>query len=224
MKFLLVDDHALFRHGLSLMLSEIFGDITAVQAGSADEAFEIVTREGDFDLVLLDLVMPGMNGYEGMKILQQRLPETPMVVVSSSEEQPKVRAAFAHGAKGYVPKSSAADVLKHALPLVLSGECYVPAVALTGGGEAMNGNGAGAGEMRGSFGPEIRMLTPRQSEVLQLLAKGQTNKEIARNLDMLEGTVKVHLKAIYQKLNVTNRTQAVVAGTQLGHVQHELVE
>ena len=216
MNVLIVDDHALFRHGLSLTLSELFEEPSITQAGSADEAIELLADDTVFDLALVDLVMPGMNGFEGIKLMREQLEGAPVVVVSSSDDVADIRAAFDCGARGYVLKSSAAQVLEHALPLILAGEIYVPAIAL-------NPDSVAASKVpRDVATPpattSASAMTPRQIDVLTLLAKGQSNKEIARNLGMLESTVKVHVKAILQKLGVKNRTQAAIAGMQRGHI------
>jgi len=215
MNVLIVDDHALFRHGLSLTLSELFEEPSITQAGSADEAIELLAGDAVFDLALVDLVMPGMNGFEGIKLLREQLEGAPVVVVSSSDDVADIKAAFDCGARGYVLKSSAAQVLEHALPLILAGEMYVPAIAL-------NPNGVAALEAPDVAAPpstaSARAMTPRQTDVLTLLVKGQSNKEIARNLGMLDSTVKVHVKAILQKLGVKNRTQAAIAGMQQGYI------
>ncbi len=217
MNVLIVDDHALFRHGLSLTLSELFDKPLITEAGSADEAIELVSGKKRFDLVLFDLVMPGMNGFEGIRFLREHLGNVPIVVVSSSEDVVDMKFAFDCGARGYVPKSSAAQLLKHALPLVLAGEMYVPAMAL-GRDDIVAAQPVPDQKPEFPVSPTAKAMTPRQIEVLKLLAKGQSNKEIARNLGMLDSTVKVHVKAILQKLGVKNRTQAAIAGIQQGHI------
>lgn len=217
MRVFIVDDHALFRRGLALMLAEIFDELSVVEAGSADQAIEIVMDDRAFDLVLLDLVMPGMNGYDGLSLLHENLPGIPIVIISSSENHPDVRGALLRGARGYVLKSSAAEVLKHALPLVLSGELFIPSIALDPA-HLLPGAPFDPDETSIARDPAVKVLTPRQTEVLNLLAKGQSNKEIARNLGMVDGTVKVHVKAIFQKFSVRNRTQAVIAGQKLGYI------
>jgi DNA-binding NarL/FixJ family response regulator len=222
MKILIVDDHALFRHGLTLTLSELFDQAEITQAGCADEAIEIVAGDEQFDLVLVDLTMPGMNGFDGIRLIREHLDRAPIVVVTSSEDVADMRTAFGCGARGYVPKSSAAELLQHALPLVLAGELFVPAMAL--GVDA-----APAPQSPGvqpdhdldpvpPVAPVAKAMTPRQREVLTLLVQGQSNKEIARNLGMPDSTVKVHVKAILQKLGVKNRTQAAIAAMRQGHI------
>ena len=220
MKVLIVDDHALFRHGLSLTLCELFDQPRIAQTGTADEAIELVAGDEQFDLVLIDLVMPGMNGFEGIRLIHEHLDQVPIVVVTSSEDVADMKAAFACGARGYVPKSAAAELLQHALPLVLAGELYVPAMALAQ--DDMPGPPAADGQADGDHAPAAspaaKAMTPRQSEVLTLLVQGQSNKEIARNLEMLDSTVKVHVKAILQKLGVKNRTQAAIAAMREGQL------
>jgi DNA-binding NarL/FixJ family response regulator len=174
-----------------------------------------------FDLVLVDLLMPGMNGFEGIRLLRQHLDGVPLVVISSSEDPADIQGAFDNGARGYILKSSAADLLKHALPLVLAGEVFVPAAALYHS-PRLESLPPTQGTCRPANG-KIKVMTPRQTEVLKLLAKGQSNKEIARNLGMLDSTVKVHVKAILQKLGVKNRTQAVLAGIRQGHISNESI-
>lgn len=221
MNVLIVDDHALFRRGLSLILAELFDGASISEAGNADEAIELVARENaQFDLVLIDLVMPGMNGLEGIGLLREHLGDTPVVVVSSSEDIADIRSALDRGARGYVLKSSAAEVLGHALPLILAGEVFVPAVALRGG-EILASRSTEAGGRAHPVGRNEQAMSPRQIEVLKLLARGQPNKEIARNLGMPESTVKVHVKAILQKLGAKNRTQAAIAAMQQGYIDND---
>jgi two-component system nitrate/nitrite response regulator NarL len=215
MKLMIVDDHALFRHGLSLTLKELFEDASVREAATIDEALRLAREaEGAFDLALVDLVMPGMDAFEGIRKLREQLGRTPVVVISSSEDPSDVRAALDQGAQGYVLKSSAAQVLGHALPLVLAGEIFVPAVALASPGPA---NAPAPGT---SPPTPAQPMTVRQVQVLELLSRGESNKEIARNLGMVESTVKVHVRVILQKLGVKNRTQAAIAGIQQGYIKN----
>jgi DNA-binding NarL/FixJ family response regulator len=218
MKLLIVDDHALFRHGLSLTLLELFDGASVCEAATIEEAIRLAGEaEGAFDLALVDLVMPGMDVFEGLRLLRERLGDAPIVVISSSEEPADIRAALEQGVRGYVLKSSAAQVLGHALPLVLSGEIFVPAVALAGADPSAAT--PPAPDRHGQ--PTAQPMTPRQLQVLELLGEGQSNKEIARSLGMVESTVKVHVKAILHKLAAKNRTQAAIAGIQQGYIPGE---
>jgi DNA-binding NarL/FixJ family response regulator len=223
MKALIVDDHALVRHGLSLALAEVYPGVDVVEAASADDAIGRITENGGFDLVLLDLAMHGMNAFDGLDLFAEQMPGTPVVIVSASESYSDIRKAFQHGAKGYVFKSSAAEVLRAALPLVMSGEVYVPGAVIGAAGIVATGDAGD--ECADALGEEpAKALTPRQQEVLAHLAKGESNKEIARNLGMLDGTVKVHVKAILKKLGVHNRTQAVITGVRLGHLPPSILD
>lgn len=217
MKVLNVDDHALFRRGLSLVLAEIIDDIDVTEARNLEQAIEAVSKNDDFDLVLLDLSMPGTSGHEGLSMLVERLPGVPVVVVSASENPNDVRTAFERGAKGYIFKSAAADLLNLALPLVLAGEIFVPSAAIDAVGPVMTSGQNAAGQNPGNSNA-VPNLTPRQEEVLALLALGESNKEIARKLGMIEDTVKVHVGAILKKLHARNRTEAVVFAVRQGFV------
>ncbi len=217
MKVLLIDDHALVRQGLAMLLSDFDSDMEVTEARSADQAIELCKTEGTFDLVLLDLMMEGMNGLEVLDVLGERLPGVPVVIISASESRAEIRAAFQRGAKGFIVKSSTAEAFKLALRLVLLGEIYVPPLAMDSG----QGHSAGAPDRsvsQAAGGAPPKGLTLRQREVLALMAKGQPNKEIARNLGMLEGTAKVHVRAIFRNLEVNNRTTAVYVGIRLGYI------
>ncbi|MFQ5984850.1 MAG: response regulator [Alphaproteobacteria bacterium] len=214
MKILIADDHALYRQGLRLALAEIDARAEIVEAADADSTLARARDDGPFDLVLLDLAMPGMNGFEGLSALRQALPAVPIVILSASESRDDVRRAIECGARGYVLKSSNPEVLRHALPLVLAGEVYLPPV-LAGPEPAFAAKEQAVGRSAAPADP-IAKLTPREREVLDGLVKGRSNKEIAQELALDEGTVKVHLKAVLRKLEVSNRTQAAVVAVRSG--------
>ena len=215
MVVLIADDHALFRYGISLALESLYGgDVTILQASTAEETRRVAHETPNLDLILLDLMMPGLNGIAELKKFIDTLPTVPVVIVSGSRSKAIIRAAIDAGARGYVLKSSNGEILKHVLPLVLSGELYVPAQAVAteeAGSEAESGSPLDEG---GEFNPDFKSLTPRETQVLKLLTLGYSNKEIARSLGMLEGTVKVHVKSIMKKLGVNNRTQAAIAANR----------
>ena len=128
---LIADDHALFRYGISLALEELYDDVTILQAANADEARRIAHETPHIDLILLDRMMPGLNGINDLKAYVETLPKgIPVVIVSGSRQRSTIRAAIESGARGYILKSSNGEILKHVLPLVLSGELYVPAQAV----------------------------------------------------------------------------------------------
>ncbi len=217
MKVLLVDDHALVRHGLAMLLSDFNSDMEVTEARGADQAIELCEAEGTFDLVLLDLMMDGMNGLEVLDVLGERLPGVPVVIISASESPVAIRSAFQRGARGYIVKSSTAETFRLALRLVLSGEVYVPPHVM-GSRQDLSLDALEHSVSQTAGGARRRGLTPRQRQVLALMAKGQPNKEIARNLGMLEGTAKVHIRAIFRNLKVNNRTTAVFVGIRLGYI------
>ncbi|MBI5163604.1 MAG: response regulator transcription factor [Magnetospirillum sp.] len=216
MVVLIADDHALFRYGIALALEGLYGkDVTILQASTAEETRRIAHETSTLDLILLDLMMPGLNGIAELKKFIETLPPVPVVIVSGSRQRATIRSAIEAGARGYVLKSSNGEILKHVLPLVLSGELYVPAqaVATEDSGQEFE-PGASPLDEAGDFNPDFRSLTPRETQVLKLLTLGYSNKEIARSLGMLEGTVKVHVKSIMKKLGVNNRTQAAIAANR----------
>ncbi len=211
MKILIADDHELFRDGLRHVLDQLGGSLTIVEASDFSQAVAAVERETDIDIVLMDLAMPGMTWNEGLQRLKDMLPESvPIIVLSASDDRRHVLQAVNMGAAGFIPKTSSSRVMLSALKLVLSGGVYLPPALLEQSASQTDGIGPLANENAVSF------LTPRQREVLALLGQGKSNKEIARVLQLAEGTVKLHVTAILKALNVNNRTRAVVAASQLG--------
>jgi DNA-binding NarL/FixJ family response regulator len=221
MKILVVDDHALFRQGLAMLLSDLYPDSEILEAATAAGALESAGQNPDIRLVLLDLKLEDGSGFETVEKLSSDLPNAAVAIVSASEDSRNISRSYKAGAKGYIVKSSTSDVLRHALPLILAGETYIPSHAmslLTGGG---SGGSDSASSHTGVAGAPS--LTPRQQEILLLMAQGMQNRDIASSLGMLEGTVKVHVKSILQKLGVNNRTHAVVTGIRLGLVPSDMV-
>lgn len=212
MKILIADDHELFRDGLRHVLDQLGGPLTIVEASDFAQAVAVVEQQTDIDIVLLDLSMPGMTWNEGIQRLKDLLPDSvPIIVLSASDDRRHVLQAVNLGASGFIPKTSSSRVMLSALKLVLSGGVYLPPALLEAGGSQGDGMG---GSMAGEHA--VSFLTPRQREVLALLGQGKSNKEIARVLQLAEGTVKLHVTAILKALNVNNRTRAVVAASQLG--------
>jgi len=214
MKILIADDHELFRDGLRHVLTQLDGTVSIVEASDYPQAIALSETEADIGIVLLDLGMPGMPWSEGLQSLRKTLPsEVPIIVLSASDDRRHVLQAVNLGAAGFIPKTSSSRVMLSALKLVLSGGVYLPPALLDQSGDAgttENSGGNSGHEHNASF------LTPRQREVLALLGQGKSNKEIARVLQLAEGTVKLHVTAILKALNVNNRTRAVVAASQLG--------
>ena len=212
MKILICDDHELFRAGLRLVLTQLEEATQLLDASSAEETFRVAEAEPDLDLVLMDIGMPGMDGLAALGTLRERFPALPVVIVSASERHADVRAAIDRGASGFIPKSSSAPVLLAALRLVLSGGVYVPPLVLATSAPAAAGALLATDRRR----ERASALTPRQLEVLDLMAKGRTNREICDCLGIAEGTVKAHVATILEALDVANRTEAASVIRDLG--------
>lgn len=213
MKILIGDDHLLFREGLCRLLTQLDDQASFVEAGTFDDVLALARDGQDFDLVLLDLQMPGFPGFSGVQEICEAQAGTPVVIVSASEAQADVRAALDAGASGYIPKSSSVKIMLSALNLIFSGGIYVPPAAILGDGPGVGGHGAaaagGGGAAAGNAGAPS--LTQRQRDVLRCLREGKSNKQIAYELGLSEGTVKIHVTAVMRSLGVRNRTQAVIA-------------
>jgi DNA-binding NarL/FixJ family response regulator len=208
---LVADDHNVVREGLKHALAEL-GEATSVcEAATGDEVNAALARER-FDLALIDLHMPGADGLNLITSVCNRYPELPVVVLSASENPAHMRKAIDRGASGYIPKTAGRAVMLSALRLVLSGGVYIPRELFT----AEQAPSSGAFNEPATASPGPPTLTARQLDVLRLLAQGHPNKAIARLLSLSESTVKIHVAALLKALNVSNRTQAVVAARELG--------
>ena len=206
MKILVADDHALIREALRYLLQELDGSVTVVEAFDGASAQAAAAAHADLDLALVDLKLPGVDGFDLLAQLRQGYPDLPLVVLSATEDAPTMRAALDRGATGFIPKSASNRVMLGALRLVLSGGRYVPPELLTTAADAPPVPIV----LRPSAVAELN-LTERQRDVLSLMVQGHSNKEICRKLGLAEPTVKVHVTAILRTLNVTSRAQAIVA-------------
>lgn len=224
MKVLLVDDHLLFREGVALLIQPLATPLEVLDAGSAEEALARLQQHGDIDLVLMDLGMPGMGGLGGIAGIRERHPAIPVVALSSSDDKPTVLAALDAGAMGFVPKTASAAVMLAALRLILARGIYLPpsvflaaepAAARASAGATLSPGQAVAAPAGPARSPRELGLTPRQADVLYLLLQGQPAKLIARTLGLSASTVKAHTSAVLRALQVTTRTQAVVAASKL---------
>ncbi|TCM19808.1 LuxR family two component transcriptional regulator [Novosphingobium sp. PhB165] len=210
---LIVDDHALVRDGLRTVFEQAFPACEVLDAADLAEALDrlessgrdIGEQGGDVDLVLLDLLIPGIEGLSGLETLRGRFPTAPVVIVSGVSDPQAVRSALAAGAAGFVPKSLRRDQLVEALRLVLAGGIYRP--------ELLAGDPYAAEDA--SIRARIDSLTPQQRVVLGQLAAGKLNKQIAYELDVSMTTVKAHVSAILQKMHVFSRTQAVILANRI---------
>jgi DNA-binding NarL/FixJ family response regulator len=215
MKILVVDDHPLIREALKQVLRDLDARIQVLEAESVRDALAVVASHPDLRLMLLDLNLPGENGLDALPLLRESHPHLPVVVLSASEEPGIVIRAIDAGAMGYIPKSSSRSLLVNSLRRVISGGVYLPEDALIeqSGGVVAPGRVDPEGRPPG---PQEVGLSERQGQVLALLVQGKPNKMIGRELNLAEGTVKIHVAAILKTLKVANRTQAVVAVSMLG--------
>ncbi|WP_431856005.1 response regulator [Azospirillum sp.] len=205
-KILIADDHPMVRDALRSAVGYTCQAEQVFEAGCLDDATRLLAAQGDMDLLLLDINMPGMNGLSGLVSLRSQFPATPVVVVSAHEDRKLVREVIQCGAAGFIPKSTPRDGIAAALRLVMEGGVYVP--ELPGEDEPEDGETA-------EIARRLATLTPQQMRVLEMLGTGKLNKEIAYELSITETTVKAHVSAILQKLKVYSRTQAVVFANRL---------
>jgi two-component system, NarL family, nitrate/nitrite response regulator NarL len=212
MKILIVDDHPIYRKGLIALLDQMEPDTALLQANDAAQALALIAENDDLDVVILDLVIPGMDGLRAIAEFGKIRPELPVIILSSSENPADARAALANGALGYVPKSSAEHTLLSAIRIVLNGDIYVPPFVLL---QTKSGHLA---DLKIESSPDRPVLTDRQTEVLRRISAGQLNKMIAVELGLSEKTVKSHITAIFRALNVTDRSRAVAVAREAGFI------
>ncbi|MEQ1531897.1 MAG: response regulator transcription factor, partial [Methylococcales bacterium] len=211
LNILLVDDHTLFREALHHVLCQLDAQVVILEAANAEEAAQLISRPRILDLILLDIDLPGVDGLTALPSLRELSPTVPIVVLSGSETSGYVKRALDNGAVGYIPKSCSSHEMLGALRIVLQGDVYIPPRLLGKLGGSALALAASCDDHSSQT-----LLTPRQIEVLELMSRGLPNKSIARTLDVAEGTVKLHVATILRLLNVHNRTEAVMAATQLG--------
>ena len=203
---LVADDHPLFREALRGAVARVVPDARLHEADSVDALHALVEREPDADLLLLDLNMPGAQGFSALVHLRALHPQLPIVVVSAREEPAVMRRALDHGAMGFIPKSADSAQLGEAIERVLDGDRWAPPAAFTAPAAAADEHDAAQ---------RLRDLTPQQFRVLQMLGAGLLNKQIGYELGVSEATVKAHVTAILRKLGANNRTQAVLIAGRL---------
>ena len=219
MNILLVDDHALFREGLALLLHALLKDVGTLQAGSCRQAYDCLGGGAQVDLILLDLALPDMSGFDALDHIRATWPDIPVVVLSSNEDRASVLRALDGGAMGFVPKSASSGVLEGALKVILAKGVYLPAAVFLG--ERTIVDRPARAQAHGAAGAVTCTqlgLTPRQADVLHLVLQGMSSKAICRDLGLSLSTVKAHTSAALRALNVTTRTQAVIAAGKLGLV------
>jgi DNA-binding NarL/FixJ family response regulator len=211
--FLIADDDEFFRMALSAILRQKLGGAEIIEAGSLDEAIEQLSERGNVALALFDLAMPGMESAASLRAVRECFPSTQVAVVSASTRRSDVLLALEAGAHGYVPKSLGAAELAQALQAIRAGTIYAPPLVA-------DIRGLESEPLHRSAKPEapsaasLTRLTRRQHQVLELIVKGLSNKEIARQLNLGEGTVKVHVAALFRVLSVASRSAAAAEGAR----------
>ena len=210
MKVLIADDHALFRDGLSLHLEQIDPQAVIFQAGNFSQAMKIIDDEKKLDLIIIDLDMPDMDWEEALKEIKEKTDGARLVIISASEDSRSIRKSMEYGISGYIPKRSDTKVLTGALKLILDGGTYLPPSVLDNGQAVSGYNGNANVRAKG------KTLTNRQAQVLELVAQGMSNKQIAYEIGVSEATVKLHINALLRAVGATNRTQAVITAQKMG--------
>ena len=205
-RVLIIDDHPLVRDGLRSVIAISFDNCEIFEAASMEEAVALLEKQDNFDLILLDLNIPDVRRLDGLKLLRDRFPILPVVMVSGAFDRPIVQEALAAGAAGFIPKSLKRSAIVDALHRVVSGEIYLP--------EAMGETIAPTAE-EDEIARRIDSLTPQQKTVLAHLVRGRLNKQIAHDLGVSMTTIKAHVSAILQKLGVLSRTQAVIKANRV---------
>ncbi|MFT5140917.1 MAG: two-component system nitrate/nitrite response regulator NarL [Rhodothermales bacterium] len=201
MKIVIADDHDLVRDALATLIERDQPGSEVLRASDFDAVMGYLSSHGDLDLVLLDVYMPGMNALESIRQLVDQFPKLPVVLMSGMVRRSDVDTGFEYGARGFIPKTMNGKALVSVLNLVIAGARYVPEIML---------------ESEDSTAIDTFELSPREIDVLNQLAQGLTNKVIARVLKIEETTVKLHLRSLFRKLNVKNRTEAVIVARDAG--------
>lgn len=209
-RIIIVDDHPLFRAALRQTLSGGDASIAVEEAGDLNGLTAALEVNRECDLVLLDLNMPGVRGFSGLLLLRAQYPDVPVMIISAVEDSNVIRRAFELGASGYLQKSVGPPEIRRAIETVLQGEVFVP-----------KGIDLSSGDEQSALLRRLGTLTPQQVRVLMMLSDGLMNKQIAYELSISEATVKAHVSAILQKLDVDSRTQAVIAASKIEEGQFE---
>ena len=204
---LIADDHPLFRSALRQALRDGLGETVSLnEVGSISELQQRLAERADWDLVLLDLNMPGAYGFSGLAQMRGQYPQIPVILISAQEEPTIARRARDFGASGFIPKSASLENIQSAVQAVLDGGvCWPPGID----------NPPGMSDEQQQISERVASLTPQQFRVLTMVCDGLLNKQIAYELDVSEATVKAHVTAIFRKLNVRTRTQAALVLQQM---------
>jgi DNA-binding NarL/FixJ family response regulator len=203
-KFLIADDHPLYREALVSALQLLFENVDLIQSDGLDSTLDAMQQNSDFDLVLLDLNMPGCDNFYGLIRVTQDFPQLPVAVVSASDSVEVVSKVMSLGAKGFIPKAIATQTIANALKQIMHGNIWLP--------EGMQSRIEHIEHIKPIIDVArlVGELTPKQFQVLKLLQNGLLNKQIAYELNITEATVKAHISGVFRKLKVNTRTQAVL--------------
>lgn len=212
LKLLVVEDHALVREGLVRLLGQIDEGATVLESEDFESALTVLDNEGEFDLVLLDLALPGIDGFAGLDILRRRYPAMPVAVVSAFDDMPTITRVLNLGASGFIPKAFSGEALLSAVREILAGNIFRP----SGQQGARLDDATPVPPSKISVRPDEIGITDRQAQVLALMVRGLSNRDIADQLELSEGTVKIHATAVFKALGVNSRTQALVAVARYG--------
>jgi DNA-binding NarL/FixJ family response regulator len=217
LNFIVADDHALVRQGIRMVLEAEYANSRVTEAANLGAALEAAMAQPDA-MLLIDLNMPGMDGIESLRALRQNFPRLMMAVLTGNSDRQTIIDALDAGVNGYILKASPAEEMLYAISTIRSGRVYLADVLskFSGQGAWAEARPPGLGEPGSEpLAPEPLMLTPRQRQVTEWLMKGHSNKQIARDLNIGEGTVKIHLAAIFRTLGAKNRTEAVMIASRL---------
>lgn len=206
LKIIIADDHPLYRGALRQTLESVSASHKIAEAEDLDSLLTALSNDREVDLVLLDLNMPGVQGFSGLLFIRAQFPHLPVIIVSGSDDATTIRRCLELGASGFLPKSGPIADIMNCINAVRAGDIWVP-------------NGAAGlaalDETETSFLGRLSSLTPQQVRVLMMLSNGLMNKQIAYELSVSEATIKAHVSAILQKLNLDSRTQAAIAAARL---------
>ncbi len=216
MRILVIEDHAVVRSGLKLVLSAWKPQALILEAENRAQACELVTQTRDLDLVLIDLNLPGASGFDLTDYLITTLPKTPVVVFSGETGSSIIYSALNRGVRGYIVKSSDEQEIRKALDLVLQGKTYAPPAQFTGSPDYLSYNNPTGSHLYDATDTET--LSSKQIEILTLLVQGKSNKEISTNLNLSPATVRSYLTIIFRHLNARNRTEAANIARKLGMI------
>jgi DNA-binding NarL/FixJ family response regulator len=211
-KMLIVDDHPIFRQAISKIISDRFADSVCLEADSIGACHQVIKENIDFDLVLLDLNMPGTAGLSGLLELRNEYPTIPLVIVSAESDKQQILQTISYGAVGFISKSSSIDTITHSLESIFNGNVCLPSDLIRASNSAPSNKSTKSFEIS----PEkMQLLTRKELIVLKYLNQGEANKHIAYEMNISETTVKSHVSSILKKLGVSNRVKVVIGSANI---------